>query len=181
MFKKYFYRITSKFWAMFIFSTRKFKNDDYKNSNLSQKFLKFNNKYYLNKIKNSKIKLKGEHILLLLPHCIQNYDCPFKVTSYIEKCVKCGKCPVGDIVKLVDKYKINVKIATGGTLARKVIKEIRPKIVIAVACERDLVSGIIDSFPMPVYGIFNRRENGPCYNTLIDIQEIEKVLDLLIN
>jgi hypothetical protein len=54
------------------------------------------------------------------------------------------------------------------------VVEKRPKIIIGVACERDLTSGIQDSYPIPVYGIFNRRPNGPCYDTDVDLELVEK-------
>ena len=67
-------------------------------------------------------------------------------------------------------------MATGGTLARKVIVEKRPKLVIAVACERDLTSGIKDCYPLPVIGILNDRPHGPCFNTLVEMAKIEQAL-----
>jgi len=118
-------------------------------------------------------------VSILLPHCIQNYECPLKVTSKIENCKECGKCKVGDIIGLQKKYGVKAKIATGGTLARKFLKETKPKLVIAIACERDLVSGIYDAFPMSVYGVFNKKVNGPCFNTDLSIEEIESVLKKL--
>ena len=52
----------------------------------------------------------------------------------------------------------------------------RPKLVIAVACERDLVTGINDSFPLIIYGVFNIRENGPCIDTTVSFIEIERLM-----
>ena len=49
-----------------------------------------------------------------------------------------------------------LKIATGGTLARKYVKDLRPDLIIAVACKRDLISGIKDAEPFLVYGVFNK-------------------------
>ena len=71
-------------------------------------------------------------------------------------------------------------VATGGTLARQMVKEIRPKAIIAVACERDLTSGIQDVFPLPVIGVLNERPFGPCFNTRVDIKKVEAaILDIL--
>ena len=71
-------------------------------------------------------------------------------------------------------------VATGGTLARQMVKEIRPKAIIAVACERDLTSGIQDVFPLPVIGVLNERPFGPCFNTRVDIKKVEAaILDFL--
>ena len=66
-----------------------------------------------------------------------------------------GLCKIGEISKFVKMKNATVKIATGGTLARLFLKNEKPDFVVAVACERDLVAGIYDSFPMMVYGIFN--------------------------
>ena len=46
-------------------------------------------------------------------------------------------------------------VVTGGTLARMKVKEARPKAIVAIACERDLASGMADVFPIPVIGVLN--------------------------
>lgn len=71
-------------------------------------------------------------------------------------------------------------IATGGTIARRQVKEIKPKVVLAVACERDLASGIADIEQIQVYGITNQRPFGPCYNTTVDPQEIERAIQAIL-
>jgi hypothetical protein len=43
---------------------------------------------------------------------------------------------------------------------------------VAVACKRDLTSGIVDSYPLPVLGILNERPYGPCINTVFDLQKV---------
>ena len=48
------------------------------------------------------------------------------------------------------------------------IIEKRPKLVVAVACEGDLTSGIKDCYPLPVIGVLNDRPFGPCFNTHVD-------------
>ena len=78
------------------------------------------------------------------------------------------------------KYNIDISVATGGTLARKVIVEKRPKLVLAVACERDLTSGIKDCYPLPVIGILNDRPFGPCFNTTVDVRKIDDALSQIL-
>ncbi len=68
-------------------------------------------------------------------------------------CKRCGKCPIKGLVELSEKYGVGLAVATGGTLARRIIVERRPRLIIAVACERDLSSGIQDSYPLPVFGV----------------------------
>lgn len=122
------------------------------------------------------IAIKGTELLILLPHCIQKADCPYKVTNDVENCRRCGRCTINDLLRLKEKYGCHLAVATGGTLARKVVKELRPKAIIAVACERDLSSGIQDTYPMPVTGVLNIRPEGPCINTLVDVKQVEKAI-----
>ncbi len=121
-------------------------------------------------------KVKPEKMLILLPHCLQNHNCAVRITGNVQNCKACGKCKIKDLAALSDKYHVHVAVATGGTLARKIVVDKRPKIIIAVACERDLTSGIQDAYPIPVFGIFNRRPFGPCYDTDVDIDLVEKGL-----
>lgn len=139
---------------------------------ISDTIIRYNNKYVLKSLSNKEIK----KVAILLPHCIQNYNCPHKVTTKIDNCKKCGLCKIEDLIRLKKTYNIVIKVATGGTLARKFILEEKPTFVIAVACERDLISGIYDSLPFKVYGVFNSRPNGPCIDTDVSIEKIEKVL-----
>jgi hypothetical protein len=71
-------------------------------------------------------------------------------------------------------YGVSMAVATGGTLARKIVVEKKPDLIIGVACERDLTSGIQDTYPIPVYGILNRRPNGPCFDTDVDLDRVEE-------
>ena len=124
--------------------------------------------------------IQSKHLLLLLPHCLQKADCQHRITTNINNCQQCGKCNIAALVKLAEAYKIHIAIATGGTLARKIVRDHKPKIIIAVACERDLTSGIHDTFPLPVYGILNQRPEGPCWNTRVDVTEVEKALQIFL-
>lgn len=126
------------------------------------------------------IQLKPEEILLLAPHCLQRNDCPHKITKHIDNCKRCGRCRVHDLLNLKSAYGINMAVVTGGTLARKFILEFRPRAVVAIACERDLTSGILDSYPLPVLGVSNLRPNGPCSETSVATEIVEKSLNSLI-
>ena len=126
------------------------------------------------------ISVAAEDLLILMPHCIQLADCSYRVTSDIDNCQRCGGCQVDDIIALKEKYGVHLAFATGGTLARKIIKETRPKAIVAVACERDLSSGIQDVYPLPVIGVVNLRPNGPCYNTKVELDKLEAAVKRLL-
>jgi hypothetical protein len=124
-------------------------------------------------------RIKKDRLLILLPHCLQNFDCPHRIIADFNNCQRCGDCLIGDIVSLQEKYGIELSIATGGTLARKVIVDKKPTVMIAVACERDLCSGIQDAYPIPVFGILNQRPHGPCMNTCVDLEILEKAVQYI--
>jgi len=143
---------------------------------IRQSFVAMNNSLVVSQ----RMRVKPERILVLLPHCIQLSDCEIKVTGDINKCVQCGRCSIKGLVDIGRKYSVDISVATGGTLARKVIVEKRPKLVLAVACERDLTSGIKDCYPLPVIGILNERPFGPCFNTVVDVEKIDAALNMVI-
>ncbi|OGU06398.1 MAG: hypothetical protein A2075_07530 [Geobacteraceae bacterium GWC2_58_44] len=139
---------------------------------IRQSFVAMNNSL----VTSQRLKIKPDRILILLPHCLQLFDCEIKVTGDIGKCVRCGRCDITGLSVLAQKYQVDISVATGGTLARKVIIDKRPKLVLAVACERDLTSGIKDCYPLPVIGVLNDRPFGPCFNTRVDVEKIEAAL-----
>jgi hypothetical protein len=132
-------------------------------------------------VRASRRRIRNGKILILLSQCLQNFDCPHRVTSSYLNCRRCGKCQLNDIIALKEKYRAELAIATGGTLARKIIVDTRPTAIVAVACERDLTSGIQDVYPIPVLGVLNRRPHGPCYNTEIDLDRLEKAVSFMSN
>lgn len=137
---------------------------------IRRSFVAINNKLVLAEAK----KVKPDELLILLPHCLQNHECEVRITGNVENCKACGKCRIKDLVGLSEKYHVPAAVATGGTLARRIVVEKKPKIIIGVACERDLTSGIQDSYPIPVFGIFNQRPFGPCYDTDVNLELVEK-------
>lgn len=122
-------------------------------------------------------KYRPEEILVLLPHCLQYSECTNKITNDINNCKRCGACTIGDIAEICNNRRIKVQVVTGGTSARNIVYKTRPGIILAVACERDLTSGIIDMGKIKVIGLINDRPNGPCFNTRVDIKKLKAALD----
>lgn len=131
-------------------------------------------------VRTSSPLVAGDRLLLLLPHCLQSIECPHRVTSEVRNCKRCGQCEIADLIGMCDRYGIKMSIATGGTLARRVIVETRPKAIVAVACERDLTGGIQDAYPLPVIGVLNERPFGPCKNTRVDLSLVEDAISFFL-
>jgi uncharacterized protein len=121
-------------------------------------------------------RVRGDRILVLLPHCLQIDICNRKLTNDVSNCVRCGRCAVGKLVELGEKYGLHIEVVNGGTLARRRVTDFRPSGIVAVACERDLTFGIQDAYPVPVYGVINDRPNGPCVNTCVDMTMVEEAV-----
>jgi hypothetical protein len=97
---------------------------------------------------------KGE-LLLLIPRCL-------------------SKASLDGVLAIAGKYEVPVFVATRGQLARRVIRERRPRAVVAVACERDMVSGLHDvAGKVPVLGLTMTLPSGPCKDAAIDLSQLE--------
>lgn len=123
---------------------------------------------------------KAERILLLLPHCLQVNECDIRITHNIYNCKRCGRCEIKDLIEIADENNLKLFVATGGNLARKIVSDVHPEAIVAVACERDLSSGIADTFPMPVIGIPNERPFGPCFNTRVSLEKVKEAIRTFI-
>src|SRR5438128_4311387 len=84
---------------------------------------------------------KGE-LLVLIPRCL-------------------SKGALDGVLAIAGRYEVPVFVATRGQLARRVIRERRPRAVVAVACERDMMTGLRDvAGKLPVLGSRWARPNG---------------------
>jgi len=141
-------------------------------SRVRSSFIKVNNELVAAEHK----RYDASEILVLLPHCLQSSRCLRRLTYDINNCKRCGQCPVDGLLTLSEAYGVHIAIATGGTIARRIVVQKRPRLILAVACERDLSSGIQDTYPIPVYGVLNERPNGPCLDTQVPLPHLETAL-----
>jgi hypothetical protein len=119
---------------------------------------------------------RTKKILLLLPHCLQTDVCTIRLTHNIYNCERCGRCEIRDLIGIAEENGLNLFVATGGTIARKIVMEARPEAIVAVACERDLSSGLVDTYPIPILGVSNERPFGPCFNTSVDLERVKEAI-----
>jgi len=118
---------------------------------------------------------EAQKILILLPIAFR-LRLPDQITEISETARAAGNVRSRTSSSFHDQYEVKIAVATGGTLARRIIVENRPDAIVAVACELDLTSGILDSYPIPVVGILNERPCGPCINTKVDIQRVKSAI-----
>ncbi len=102
--------------------------------------------------------VKPEGLLIVAPRCL---------SMMIRK----------ELEALTQKYGITFHTASGGNKARELLVTQQPKAIIGVACERDLFSGVQDvGGKIPVITIANKRPDGPCINTFINLEEMEEAI-----
>lgn len=100
-------------------------------------------------------KVGTGEMLLLIPRCL-------------------SKETLDGVLGIAGKYGVPVFVATRGQLARRVIRERRPRAVVAVACERDMVSGLHDvAGKVPVLGLTMTLPAGPCKDAGLDLGRLE--------
>lgn len=140
-----------------------------KKQDLDESFLNFNNEIVLTEAGD----VSHNNILLLLPHCLQRSDCAIRITSNIDFCQECGQCDIAAIKALAERQNVKAAVATGGSLARKLIVDLAPDVIVAVACHRDLTDGVRDAWKVPTYAVLNERPKGPCFETTVSSKTIE--------
>ena len=97
-----------------------------------------------------------DELLILIPRCLSRES-------------------LDGVLEIAKRNGVSAFVATRGQLARRVIKERRPKAVVAVACERDMVSGLHDvAGRVPVLGLTMTLPNGPCKDASIDLAKMEE-------
>ena len=64
---------------------------------VQQSFVELNNH-----LVRSNNRTRPHRLLILLPHCIQDFECQIKITGNIKNCKGCGKCEIKDLVELSD-------------------------------------------------------------------------------
>jgi len=125
-------------------------------------------------------KYTPDKTLILIPHCLQNHECPRRLTFDPDVCDRCGKCTIGKLLDLRDRFGTRFAIASGGTSARRIVEDSRPTLIVAVACPVDLSLGILDVHPVTVVGVLNEWRNGPCFDTWVNTTEVEAALELFL-
>jgi hypothetical protein len=115
--------------------------------------------------------------VLLLPQCLRSPDCPAELGKYGYECQQCGRCNIAKIIQITKKlgYK-GTFILPGGSLAKKILLELKPKASMGVACSKELVLGSFLCEKMGVIGQGVGLVRDGCINTLVDLGTLNDAL-----
>jgi hypothetical protein len=139
---------------------------------LQAAFIRFNNR--LTRWRG--VKVPPGRLLLLAAHCLQGGACGQNLNRGVEQCKGCGLCPVKGLLELRNRYGVQCRIAAGGRQAVAFVRSADVDAVVAVACEKELLEGILASFPKPVLAVCNTRPKGACHETQADLSRVEAAL-----
>jgi hypothetical protein len=120
-------------------------------------------------------------VLVLLPRCLQRPECAQPIVEDIDSCRRCGKCPVADLLGLRNEFEgVIMAVLTGGSVVPAAVSHFKPRAVIGVACERELITGIYVVGDRPVIGVANQRPLGPCRATTLDMAELRAEIEAFL-
>lgn len=101
-------------------------------------------------------RVRANELLILIPRCL-------------------SRAALDGVMDIARRYDVATFVATRGAYARQAIRERRPRAVVAVACERDMVSGLHDvAGRLPVLGLTMQLPNGPCKDASLDLAKMEE-------
>lgn len=108
-------------------------------------------------------RVRANELLILIPRCL-------------------SRTALDGVMDIAKRYNVATFVATRGAYARQAIRERRPKAVVAVACERDMVSGLRDvAGRLPVLGLTMQLPNGPCKDASLDLVQMEAFVRKYLN
>lgn len=108
-------------------------------------------------------------VLLILPRCIRQPDCPVDVRSDLSICADCHRCPLGEVARLTARRGVRALVAFRSRHAFAMAREARPDLIVATACEDRLVKALravpeIPALLAPLTGMAR-----PCIDAAFDL------------
>jgi hypothetical protein len=143
---------------------------------IDKKFVSLNN--LMTRLRKKKSPPEG--LLLLFPHCIQNSKCKQNIKHDLSECIRCGKCKVKDLVELSEEYGISIAVASGGRIALKRVMAKEVQGVVAIACEKELRTGLMAAMPKAIYAVPNQRPYGYCVDTDVYMDDVIKAIKFFV-
>lgn len=111
--------------------------------------------------------------IVVVPQCIRDLKCPARLDPASGiKCKECGKCVVKDLKEEGERLGCQVFVVPGGRFVERIVKTVRPKAALGVACHKDLNLAMheIARANILVQGVPLIRDG--CMNTAVDMKEL---------
>lgn len=123
--------------------------------------------------------IKGKDRILVVPQCLRSIKCPARLDSSVGvACKGCGMCVIKDVKAEADRLGYGFYIVPGGSFVERIVKRIRPRAALGVACYKDLNIGMhgLSKSRCLVMGVPLVKDG--CVETNVDISELINVMRL---
>ena len=118
---------------------------------------------------------RAEDVIIILPHCLRDVNCPAKLGRSGLECIKCGKCSIGLIKNISDKKNIDLYIVPGSSFIKNIIKQRKFKAVIGVACPVDLNLAMTSLHEFRPQGVYLLTDG--CISTSVNAEEVINLIN----
>ncbi len=79
-----------------------------------------------------------------------------------------------------EEYGISIAVASGGRIALKRVMAKEVQGVVAIACEKELRTGLMAAMPKAIYAVPNQRPYGYCVDTDVYMDDVLKAIDFFV-
>ena len=86
-----------------------------------------------------------------------------------------------DLIALSEEYGVSIAIASGGRIALKRVMAEEVKGVVAIACEKELRTGLMAAMPKAIFAVPNLRPHGYCIDTDVYMDDVIKAIKLFVD
>jgi len=117
--------------------------------------------------------------IVVMPQCVRHPKCPARLDSMTGiACKGCGMCVVKDLKEEAERLGYSFYLVPGGSFVKRIVKAVRPRAAIGIACHQDLNMGMheISRAECKVMGVPLLKDG--CVNTEVDVYEVYNKLRL---
>ncbi|RXE55139.1 hypothetical protein ABH15_13010 [Methanoculleus taiwanensis] len=109
---------------------------------------------------------------VFLPQCLRSSRCPANLTPEGLRCMRCGRCGIGELNRRLEEAGYQVFIVPGSTFIKRMVKKYHPEGIIGVGCLMEIKEGLemCDRMGIPALGVVNLKDG--CVETLVNWNEV---------
>lgn len=140
--------------------------------NIDKLYVELKNDFYRDAFR----RIPPSKKIIFLPQCLRNPNCKAKLTKTGYKCVSCrnrNRCKVHAIKTRAEPMGYKVFITPGGSMVGKIIKRLKPRAVLGVACIKEIVMAM-ENIQLPGQAIQLQRDG--CVNTDVRLEDVFEII-----
>lgn len=118
-------------------------------------------------------KVNPKDRILIVPQCLRHAKCPARLDSMTGiACKECGLCILKDLKAEAERLGYGFYIVPGGRFVQRIVKAVKPKAALGVACTKDLNLAMheLSSTKTVVQGVPLIKDG--CVQTQVNVEEL---------